>query len=523
MRIFFLVLMFLGQSSYTMAEEVYRASDKSVLQYMERDLEAGSHWYGAYFTDPDGVDYKLGYMSLVYNKVQTEEKKSLFAIDYKISLNFKQLGNIYEVLIEMKDLYNAVPPFNLLTNQSNTKTSDMISSDFTFFKGKTLNYTSFVNGVRTNLLQPEIEIGLRDIYSTDEWLDKPSRKIGEAIYNNELSDGVLDKSKYTLTDIKNEIIGGVEYKYFKLTTSTGLIEDPSDGIHIYKDVKNWIKSSIDFGDNFIVDFRLEPEKRAKDLDDLADLYILNSIFVTEISKKFINYYGNEETKAKNVWYEIIGEDNGLIEINYPSQFIKKTDDGRRFLVIGYGSDERQTGEFKYEAVKDTAYSKAKKFKDDNPELAEISARLVDEAKSHTNTWTLEEEIIRRIRTFVSKYIEDEYIYYEVKDPYVILEERKGDCTEHAVLFNALLKAAGIPARSVTGYLLADDSGAFGGHAWSEVAYDGHWIPVDATWDVWVENSVNHIKTKGGTNLSTKNFKLNLHKIEYDDGSSEVYN
>ena len=523
MRIFLTVLLLVVGPNHVAAEEVYRASDKSVLLYMERDLEAGSHWYGAYFTDIDGVDHKLGYMSVMYNKVQTKENKSLFGIDAKMSLNFKSLGNIHEILFDLKDLYNAEPPFNLLTSQLNTKTSDMISSNFTFFQEKILNYTSFSNGIRTNFLKPDIEIGLRDIYSPDEWIDNPSIKIGDYIYSNELSDGILDKSKYTLTDIKNEIIGGVEYEYFKLSTSTDPEKILLDDMHLYKDEKNWIKLTVDFGDNFILDFRLEPEERAIDLDNLADLYVLNSIFVTEVSKKFINYYGDEETKAKNVWYEIIGEDNGLIETNYPRKKKKKTDDGRRFLVIGYGSDERQAEEFKYEAVQDSAYNQVKEFKDDNPELAEISARLVDEAKSHTNTWSLEEEIIRRIRTFVSEYIQDEYIYYDVSDPYVILEERKGDCTEHAVLFNALLKAAGIPARSAFGYLLGDDSGAFGAHAWSEVAYDGHWIPVDATWDVWVENSVNHIKTREGINLLSKNFKLNLHKINYKDGSSEVYN
>ena len=77
----------------------------------------------------------------------------------------------------------------------------MISSDFTFFQEKTLNYTSFVNGIRTNFLQPDIEIGLRDIYSVDEWIDITSTKIGEAIYTNELLEGNLDKSKYTYNSI----------------------------------------------------------------------------------------------------------------------------------------------------------------------------------------------------------------------------------------------------------------------------------------------------------------------------------
>ena len=518
-KIVVLVLLLLS-STLLFAQEVYRASDESVLRYMERDLKISPLWYGAYYTDADGTDHKLGYMSEFYSKTKPENESSLFSVNTKLFLIFSELGNNYEILLEVKDLYNAEPPFDLITNQTDISAPDMIESTFTFVQDKTLNYTKFLNGIRTTFSQKDIEITLKDLYSVDEWIDKTYRKIDDAIYSNELLEGKLKKARYTLTGIQNQIVDGIDYEYFELLSPLGDDSDTSD-FYVYRDSKNWIKFSLDLGANFFVDFRLEPEERAKDLSNLADLYILNSIFVTEESKKFINYYGYEDTNAKSVWYEIIGEDNGSIESNYPSQFIKETDDGKRFLIIGHTSDEKLNENFEYEMVEDEDYSDAQQFKLDNPKLAEIAAKLVDEAQSHTNDWSVEEETIRLIRTYVSDYIEDEYIYFEVTDPYVILEEKKGDCTEHTDLFNALLKATGIPARNASGYLLADDSGAFSGHAWSEVAYDGFWVPVDATWDVWVENSVNHLKTVNGVPLSTKNFRLKLHKIEYHDGSSAM--
>ena len=517
------ILAYLLLSSTTLfAQEIYRASDESVLRYMERDLNTGSHWYGGYYTDADGTDHKLGYASISYSEIKSENNKNLFLINYAFSFNFNVLGFNYETLIVGKDLYNAEPPFKLLTQQTDTISSDMVEHSFTFLKDKTLDYTKIANGIRSSFSQKYIEITLKDFYSTDEWVEKPSRKIDDAMYTHELSEGKLTKSKFTITNIKNQIVDGINYQYFELLSPLGDDKDASD-FYVYRDSKNWIKLSMDFGANFFVDFRLEPEERAKDSSNLADLYILNSIFVTEESKKFINYYGDEDTNAKSVWYEIIGDDNGIIEPSYPSQFIKETDDGKRFLITGYSSDEVHNENFEYEAVKEEAYAEAQQFKLDNPKLAAISTKLVDAAQSHTNDWSVEEEVIGLIRTFVSDYIEDEYIYFEVTDPYIILEDKKGDCTEHADLFNALLKAAGIPARNASGYLLADDSGAFSGHAWSEVAYDGVWVPVDATWDVWVENSVNHLKTVKDISLSTKNFKLKLHKIEYHDGSSAMYN
>ena len=56
-----------------------------------------------------------------------------------------------------------------------------------------------------------------------------------------------------------------------------------------------------------------------------------------------------------------------------------------------------------------------------------------------------------------------------------LETRSGDCNELTVLFVALARAAGVPARPVGGLLLRD--GRFYYHSWAEV-YIGDWVPVD---------------------------------------------
>ena len=242
---------------------------------MERDLKTGSHWYGGYYTDADGTDHKLGYMSLSYSDIKPDNESSLFLVNTKFSLNFTELGNDYEILVEGKDLYNADPPFELITSQYNTSTTDMIASAFTFFQDKTLNHTNFNNGTRTNFSQKNIEITLKDVYSADDWIDKNSRKIGDVMYTNELFDGKLTKSKYTLTDIKNQIVDGIEYQFFELISPSREDGNNSD-IYLYKDSKNWIKFSLDLGANFFVDFRLEPEERATDLSNLADFYILNS-------------------------------------------------------------------------------------------------------------------------------------------------------------------------------------------------------------------------------------------------------
>jgi hypothetical protein len=63
----------------------------------------------------------------------------------------------------------------------------------------------------------------------------------------------------------------------------------------------------------------------------------------------------------------------------------------------------------------------------------------------------------------------------------VLRKPEGDCTEHTVLFVALVRAIGIPARPVMGLTYTRTSGGgFGGHAWAEVFIGGQWYAVDPT-------------------------------------------
>ncbi len=62
----------------------------------------------------------------------------------------------------------------------------------------------------------------------------------------------------------------------------------------------------------------------------------------------------------------------------------------------------------------------------------------------------------------------------------VAQSRAGDCTEHAVLLAALLRAAKIPARVAVGLVHSPAEQAFIGHMWSEAWIDGMWVPLDGT-------------------------------------------
>jgi hypothetical protein len=75
----------------------------------------------------------------------------------------------------------------------------------------------------------------------------------------------------------------------------------------------------------------------------------------------------------------------------------------------------------------------------------------------------------------------------------VLETMKGDCNEHAVLFAAMARAAGIPTRTAVGLIYMNR--AFYYHAWNEV-YLGKWIPVDATFGEFPASAL-HLKLAQG--------------------------
>ena len=82
----------------------------------------------------------------------------------------------------------------------------------------------------------------------------------------------------------------------------------------------------------------------------------------------------------------------------------------------------------------------------------------------------------------------------------VLRTKVGDCNEHTVLYVALARALGIPARIAVG--LAYTRGAFYYHAWPEVYLDegrgrGLWLPVDPTFNQFPADATHLRFARGG--------------------------
>lgn len=124
----------------------------------------------------------------------------------------------------------------------------------------------------------------------------------------------------------------------------------------------------------------------------------------------------------------------------------------------------------------------------HPEAASMAEYLAAEPllpADHPRLRTLVAEVLggeteglvvaRKLAEWVHAYLE-KVPSAGVPDALAVLDAGRGDCNEHAMLFTALARAAGVPARVVAGLVFVD--GRFVYHAWSEVHGAVGWLPVD---------------------------------------------
>ncbi|MEM6792695.1 MAG: transglutaminase-like domain-containing protein [Acidobacteriota bacterium] len=90
----------------------------------------------------------------------------------------------------------------------------------------------------------------------------------------------------------------------------------------------------------------------------------------------------------------------------------------------------------------------------------------------------------RLRRLVARHLTEKNLDSVLATAAEAATSRSGDCTEHAVLLAALLRADGIPARVATGVIyverFAGREHLFAYHMWTQALIEGRWRDLDAT-------------------------------------------
>ena len=129
---------------------------------------------------------------------------------------------------------------------------------------------------------------------------------------------------------------------------------------------------------------------------------------------------------------------------------------------------------------------------DHPDIQSKAEEILED---EINSWRAAEKLCR----WVYASIDDKKMSGGFASSLTALQSLSGDCTEHTVLFIALARAAGIPARICSGIVFAKD--AFYYHFWPEV-YVGKWVQMDPTLDQTIADA-SHIQL-GGSILESDN-------------------
>ena len=150
---------------------------------------------------------------------------------------------------------------------------------------------------------------------------------------------------------------------------------------------------------------------------------------------------------------------------------------------------------------------------DAPAIVELARRVAGDVPGrYAAALRLSEEVNRRL----------EKAYGASNDRASdVLAAGKGDCTEHSVLFVALARALGIPARQVYGLVYAryaDGKDALYWHAWAEVLSAGEWIAIDPTFGQPVADAT-HLALGTGSQVDTVGLLGSL-KVEAVDVKQE---
>ena len=120
----------------------------------------------------------------------------------------------------------------------------------------------------------------------------------------------------------------------------------------------------------------------------------------------------------------------------------------------------------------------------------ILAKALEILEVEVNSWRASKKLCE----WVYAAILDKEINGGFASSLTALETGSGDCTEHTVLFIALARAVGIPARICSGLVFSRN--AFYYHFWPEV-YVGRWVQMDPTLGQ-VRADATHIQLGGST-------------------------
>jgi hypothetical protein len=123
---------------------------------------------------------------------------------------------------------------------------------------------------------------------------------------------------------------------------------------------------------------------------------------------------------------------------------------------------------------------AEEFTQSTSYLQSNDEKVQEHAKAAAGELTDPAQIARAMEKYVREKLTNKNFSTALASAAEVARSLEGDCTEHACLLAAMLRAKQIPSRVAVGLVYVQGPSAFGGHMWTEANLGGKWVPLDAT-------------------------------------------
>jgi hypothetical protein len=437
------------------AEPQVLAQDKPTrLTLTKTDIEQllGTDWYGVYL-----VGKKAGHFKMVFQR-NTDPKSPGFIAMLEGKITILAVGAKQETKLSQTFEFEPEPPYALRqgvfsqTSRESTEQKKLLRTEEGF------DFIHSRDGEISRKKLGPLEFTLEDHLTPQIWLRR-GPKVGAALRSQDFDFDKLrlDIEGRKLLSTKATQAEGIAVKFHEVEMTSSRLMDPI--IERYNDTGRLLSGKL----GGVIELRYETEEDAKNIEHSTDLFFLGSVKVDVPLGK--------ASQVTALVVEVAGKEATVIKSG-PWQSVTQNDSGTMLCKIGrsYGKQIKVTDKEIEENLAETEH-----YPTTHPKVQALVKEAVGDARTPR-------EKVDRLVHFVSQYISADY-RTRPRNLIQLLSVKKGACTEYALLFATLARAAGIPAREVAGlYYMGDELKGFGPHAWNEVVLDGHWLPVDAAWN-----------------------------------------
>jgi len=417
---------------------------------LDFDELVGTQWYGIY-----AFGRKAGYVRRTTERAELDGKP-VVAERARMRLLTKVAGQKVLEQLHTDYVYAGAPPYELILVESESRTSTSTERRRIERDGEEFVVTHLLHGRTTTKRVPASTATLIDELTVERFVGcspKPGETVRYVSFDSDMLKDVECSAR--LLEVVEEERDGETRRVFVVEVSR------ADSQHESRLLEDGTTVSATLGGTMTL--RLEDEATACAMPDENEIFEVRRT----IPIAGLDMDGEE---IGTLTLAITGLPEGVLAAS-PRQRFERREDGVLVVTLTVTSVPAEA------SVTDEDRGRFSRFLESTDEIQADHERILRRARRIVGSRNEPVEQARRICRWVHRHVKSA-AFSNYKTALDVLIHLEGDCTEHALLFVALCRASGLPAREVSGLVYSGPGErVFGMHRWAEV-YVGEWVDVD---------------------------------------------